>query len=217
MSARRIFYPRSREERNKSLSFSFPSFNAWERARRAPLARAGETSAREPRESFLVLLHTHTSGWLRKWSGITERNSRRELRPPRDGREAYPVLVFPFLLCFFFFSFFFKSYLGRLFTRVWIASTGPRIARGPKYRFDSLIQAASNPPLARYIYLHTFLNKQTTADAFSLSAVKKILFLFLVRAAGRLTSRGLRHGSVGVQRCGRDGWMTETKKRGKIK
>lgn len=103
LSARLIFYPRSREERNKSLSFSLPpplsfSYNAWERARRGPLAGDNRARASHP---FLVLLHTHTSGWLRKWSGITERNNRRELRPPRDGREACPVLVFP--LCFFFF------------------------------------------------------------------------------------------------------------------
>jgi len=117
-----------------------------------------------------------------------------ELRPPRDGREAYPVLVFPFFL------FFFLNSTSDVYLHAFKLHRRIRGSRGPKYRSDSLIQAASNPPrIHATLHLFTYVSEQTNPPQMRslYLLLKKYFFFSSFGAAGRLTSRGLRHGIRG--------------------
>lgn len=182
-----------REERNKSsFFFPFSFFLTRENARGVPLSLA-----RQPRASpasFLVLLHTHTSGWLRKWSSITERNSRRGTQTSSGWTWSVSCSRFSLL------SFFFLNSTSDVYLHAFKLHRRIRGSRGPKYRSDSLIQAASNPPrIHATLHLFTYVSEQTNPPQMRslYLLLKKYFFFSSFGAAGRLTSRGLRHGIRG--------------------
>lgn len=189
--------------REEHVSFFFlPPFNAWERARRAPLARAAETSARESLRPFLFsYTRTRVDDYV---SEVALPNVMADGNSDLLGMDVKRILFsfFPLLLLLLFFLF--LNPISDVYLHAFKSHRRVRGSRADR-NIDSLIPGdveSSSRVHARYIYLHTFLNKQThrrcVLSLSLLSAVKKILFLFLIGAAGRLTSRGLRHGSVGV-------------------
>lgn len=125
LSARLIFYPRSREERNKSLSFSLPPFLfliTRENARGVALSL--ETTAREPRIlSLFSCTRTRVDDYVSEVAlpnVITDGNS------DLLGMDVKRVLFsFSLFVSLFFFNPTSDVYLHAFKS----ASTGPRIAR----------------------------------------------------------------------------------------
>lgn len=145
LSARLIFYPRSREERNKSLSFSLPPFLfliTRENARGVALSL--ETTAREPRIlSLFSCTRTRVDDYV---SEVALPNVIADGNSDLLGMDVKRVL-FSFSL---FVSFFFFNPTSDVYLHAFKSHRRVRGSRGPKYRSDSLIQAASNP----FAYTH---------------------------------------------------------------
>lgn len=134
LSARLIFYPRSREERNKSLSFSLPPFLfliTRENARGVALSL--ETTAREPRIlSLFSCTRTRVDDYVSEVAlpnVITDGNS------DLLGMDVKRVLFSFSLFVSLFFLILPRTFI---YTRL-NPHRRVRGSRGPKYRSDSLI------------------------------------------------------------------------------
>lgn len=219
LSARLIFYPRSREERNKSLSFSLPpplsfSYNAWERARRGPLA--GDNRARASHPSLFSCTRTRVDDYV---SEVALPNVIADGNSDLLGMDVKRVL-FSFSL---FVSFFFFNPTSDVYLHAFKSHRRVRGTRGPKYRSDSLIQAASNPFAYTHvisIYIRFWTNK-LTADAFSLSLSLLLKKYFVFSSLGQQDASRLSRSAARVRECvtwcvwtwWMDGWRK--RKRGK--